>query len=91
MRKQIKYLVWCILLVLLIANAGLFVSTIKLSNEINTFEKETQRLHQINIDLEKEISQYDSYQFIASQAANLGFVRKSSPLYLDNLRYAFKQ
>lgn len=78
-------------MILVVMNIGLFVSCIKLGENINTFEREIWKLHQINTELEKEVSYYDSYQFAASQAASLGFIKKSLPLYLENLRYAFKQ
>ncbi|MFN4212411.1 MAG: hypothetical protein ACK4FL_00365 [Microgenomates group bacterium] len=91
MRKQLRYIIWLVLVILVITNIGLFISSIKLSDEINVFEKEIQKLHQINLELEKEISYYDSYQFAASNAANLGFTKKSTPFYLENLRYAFKK
>ncbi len=84
-------MLWFFLMILVITNIGLFVSSIKLGQDINTFEREIRRLHQVNTELEKEVSYYDSYQFAASQAASLGFIKKSIPLYLENLRYAFKQ
>lgn len=91
MTKKIKYIIWFVLIILVVTNIGLFVSCIKLGENINTFEREIRRLHQINTELEKEISYYDSYQFAASQAASLGFIKKSIPLYIENLRYAFRQ
>jgi uncharacterized protein YxeA len=86
-----KKIIWSVLTLLVIINIGLFVKSINLSGEINTFEKETRRLHEQNIQLEKETSYYDSYQFAASQAASFGFVKKSTPLFLENLKYALKR
>ncbi len=91
MKTTFKYIIGFLLTILIVLNIGLLVSTIKLSDEISIYEKEIERLHQLNIELEKEISYYDSYQFAASHAATLGFVKKSIPFYLENLRYAFKQ
>lgn len=86
-----KYIIWFVFLILVILNIGVFVYSIKLGEEIDIFEKETKKLHQKNIELEKEISYFDSYQYAASQAAGLGFNKKATPLYLENLQYAFKQ
>lgn len=91
MKRRIKYTVWFLLLILVLTNIAFFVSSIRLGEEINFFEKESQKLRQINLELEKEISYYDSYQFAASNAASLGFVKKTTPLYLENLRYALKK
>lgn len=91
MKIPLKHIIGFLLIVLVILNVGLFVYSIRLSDEINIFEKETRKLHQLNIGLEKETSYYDSYQFAASKAASLGFVKKSTPLFLENLRYALKR
>ncbi len=86
-----KYLIWFLLLLLVILNIGVFISSIRLADEISFFEIETKKLHRENVELEKEISFYDSYQYAASQAAELGFIKKATPVYLENLQYAFKQ
>ncbi len=85
---MIKKIIGIIFFVLIIINIGLFVSSIKLSDEIAVYERNTQKTHEQNIELQKQVARYDSIQFAASAAASLNFVKQSAPVYLDNLKYA---
>lgn len=85
-----KNIIWLVLLILMAGNIFIFVSGIKLANGLNFYEKEIKKLHQDNIELTTQISQFNSLQFAASVASQLNFVRKSQPVYLENLKYAYK-
>lgn len=77
--------------ILIVANMLVFVSGIHLGDQIGYFEKETQKIHEKNIELVKESSHYDSLQYAASMAATLNFTNTSNPVILDNLKYALNR
>jgi len=77
-------------IVLVGANVAIFVHSIRLSDEINRFERDLKTVHQENLSLEKKVNEIDSLRFADSIAASLGFVKKAQPLYLDHLKYAKK-
>lgn len=85
---MIKKLITVLIIGLILINLAFFVSSIRLSDEIATFEHETQKLHEQNIDLQKEVARFDSFQYAASMAAELNFIKQSTPLYIDNTKYA---
>lgn len=80
MRDCLKYFVPFILLVLIIANALIIVSGIKLSGEIYHFESQTISVKKQNTELEKKLYNASSFQYAASQAAQLGYT-KNAPAY----------
>lgn len=89
--KKTLGLVWLFFVFLLAANIYIFLSGMNLSEKINTYEKETRRLHQENIDLEAKAYEANSLQYAASRAAELDFTKKAEPYFLDNLRVALKK
>jgi len=88
MKNLTKFSVWMLFLVLISANTYVFIHSIKLSDKINHFEKETKILHQENLTLENKIYDVDSLKYASSMAAQLDFTKKAQPEYLDNLQYA---
>ena len=90
MKKIFANFIWLIFFGLLIGNIWIFISGIKLSEGVNRFEKETTRLHQENIELDKKIDEVTSLQYTASMAAKLDFTEKPTPLVIENAPYAFK-
>ncbi len=76
---------------LIIINIGFFISSIKLSDEIANFEQNTRIIHQQNIELQKDLANYDSFQYAASMAAALNFIKPVQPVYLENLKYAMNK
>lgn len=88
MRKLTGFLIWVIFLVLVSVNIYVFINSLKLSDNINRFEKEIKTLHQENLGLENRIYEVDSLQYAASLAGRLDFTQKAQPVYLDNLKYA---
>ena len=91
MQSLTKYFIWFIFAILLTGNVFIFLNSIKLSDEINHFEKETKNLHQENLNIENKIYEVDSLQYAASMASELDFTQKAEPIYLENLKYAKNQ
>jgi hypothetical protein len=69
----------------------IFVSGIVLGNQITHFEQEIKKIHQQNVELDKQTSHLDSLEYAASIAASLDFVKRSTPIVLDNLKYALNR
>lgn len=88
--KVFKYLIWLSFLIMIVGNIFVFVSGIQISDEINRLEKQIVKLHEENIDLEKEINQATSFQHTASIAAELNFTSKLTPLLIVDQKYARK-
>ncbi|NCO88639.1 hypothetical protein AUK04_00270 [Candidatus Roizmanbacteria bacterium CG2_30_33_16] len=80
MKKCLKYFVPCILLILIITNAFIIISGLKLSDEIYRFEFQTKNIKKQNSELEKKLYDASSLQYAASQAAQLGYT-KNAPAY----------
>lgn len=76
---------------LLVANIYVFMSGVALSDQINKFEGEINRLHQENLDLEKKTYDAESLTYAAEMADKLDFTKKSTPIYLNNLKYALNR
>lgn len=88
MGKIIKTGFIAIFIILAFANFYIFVSGIKLAEKINFYEKETKKLHSQNIDLEQNVYGINSFNKMASEAAELGYTKKAEPTYFDKLKYA---
>jgi len=84
-------IIWGILFVFILGNVYVFIIGIKLSDEVNHFEKEIKRLKQENINLEKKAYEVESLKFAASMAAKLNFIKQSQPMYIENLKYALNR
>lgn len=91
MKHIYKYLIWVAFFALLITNIFVFLHSIKLSDEINRYEKEIAALHEENLQLSNKIYSVDSLQHAASLAASLNFTKKAQPVYLDDLKYALNR
>ncbi|MDH7476641.1 MAG: hypothetical protein QHH09_04270 [Microgenomates group bacterium] len=88
MKKKYHYFIWLLFFVLFIANIYIFVCGIKLSNEINYYETEISKYSLENKELEKKVYDLSSLKYAASMAAELNFVVKAKPLFLENIKYA---
>lgn len=86
----VKPLIILMFVGLAIANIGIFISSIQLSDKITFYDKESKRLKQENLDLEQKIYEVNSLQKAASAAAELDFTKKAEPNYLENLGVALK-
>jgi hypothetical protein len=75
---------------LIVINLFVVISGIVISDEINIFEQKTDKLHKINLTLEKEIASLSSLNFAQTQAKEFNFTNSSLPQYLDQLKYAYR-
>lgn len=91
MKNILKKSVYVMFVALVAANIYIFMSGVALSDEINHYEDEISRLHQENIDLAKKAYDAQSLSFAADQAAKLDFTEKSTPIYLENMKYALNR
>lgn len=75
---------------LTIINLFVMISGIVISDEINNFEKKTDKLHKANLNLEKEVANLSSLNFAQVQAKEYGFENTAAPQYIDQLKYAHR-
>lgn len=80
-----------IFLVALFGNIGIFVSSMRLSSEIHTFEQKTFALKQENIQLEKEMADTESFTHTKAYKERWGFHSASKPIYVGELQYALNK
>jgi len=81
---------WLLTLFVLLFNVHFFVANLRLSDEIKIFDKKINLIRQENIDLETKLFKLNSYENIASIAAQLNFIKKEMPIYLEDPKYAYK-
>lgn len=94
MKKPAFFITCIILIIIMLSIVQVIVSNnlsttgielAKYQEDINTYQKENTILHQ-------ELLEKSSYTYIASKAAELGFVEDKSRVYLtDPIPVAFKQ
>lgn len=75
---------------LIILNLFIMISGIMISDEINDFEQKTDKLHKINLTLEKEVANLNSLKFAVEQAKEFDFTNSTAPQYIDQLKYAHR-
>jgi hypothetical protein len=76
-------------LVLVLVNIGYFIRGIKLSDEINYYEKELKTYKSQNIEFEQHIYALESLSKTASLAAELKYGKYTDPLFSDKPHYAY--
>ncbi|MEK7110135.1 MAG: hypothetical protein AAB876_02840 [Patescibacteria group bacterium] len=81
---------WLIITGLIVANLFVVISGIVISDEIDNFEQKTDKLHKINLTLEKEVANLGSLKFAQEQAKEFGFSNSTAPQYIDQLKYAHR-
>ncbi|MDO8610379.1 MAG: hypothetical protein Q7R95_07555 [bacterium] len=91
MKILLKNTVWILMVILVITNISLFVSGIKLGDNITFFELETRKLHEQNVELEKKVSALGSLQYAVSIADSTDFTKKAVPVYLEGISYAMNR
>lgn len=79
-----------IMIGLIFINLFVMISGIVISDEINILEQKTDKLHKINLSLEKEVANLSSLKFAAEQAKEFDFSNSSAPQYIDQLKYAYR-
>jgi cell division protein FtsL len=87
---MIKKIFLIFLVFLFLANIFIFMVNIQLGEEIKMYDKKIHLLRQENLDLETKIYQLTSYEKLASLAAQLNFIKNESPVYLEEIKYAYK-
>jgi len=87
---MLKRIFFLLIVFLLFFNVYIFTSNLRLGEEIRNFDKKITLLRQENLDLEIKIFKLNSYDNIASLAGQLNFVKKEMPVYLEDLKYAYK-
>jgi len=75
---------------LIISNLFVMISGIVISDEINNYEQKTDKLHKINLSLEKEVANLSSLKFAQEQAKEFNFTNSTAPQYIDQLKYAHR-
>lgn len=91
MKKTHKLIPYIFFIFIFSANIYLFMTGIKLGDEINRYERETKGMLAENTELEKKLYKIESLEYAASQAARLNFTKKATPLYLDSLGIALNK
>ncbi len=86
-----KNIIWLLFIVLMVANAYVFISGVKLSDELSTFDVQISRLRQENLQLEKTLFSYESLNYAASLAAQLDFTNSAPPMYFDEKKFALNR
>lgn len=86
--NKIRLTISALFVVLVVANVYIFVSGIRIGDEINYLERETKVLHEQNVGLNAKISLFNSLKYAGSVAEKMNFKKKSSPIYLENLGFA---
>lgn len=90
MKTKINTIAVFLFFVLLFINMYTFVSSIRLSDDIDTFERQTAILKQKNQDLEEKIYKVDSLQHARDVASAMNFTQNPTPLYMNGPNYALK-
>lgn len=88
MKKQLKRLAGIIFFLLLIANVFFYTKTMVLADEMVELERRIKLLHLENIELEKQLSRFNSLSNLNRLAKQLGFTENAQPIFFDNLYYA---
>ena len=90
MKNHYKKIVIGIFIIALVGNLCIFISSMKLSAEIHTFEQKTFVLVQENTQLEKEMADSDSFLHAKEYQLKWGFERATRPVYVSDLPMALK-
>lgn len=75
----------------MVVNVFVFMSGIRLSDEISKYDKETLVLKKENTELEKQVYEISSLQHAASVSAQLDFSQEAKPMYFSSLKYALNR
>ncbi|MFH0773760.1 MAG: hypothetical protein V1922_05620 [bacterium] len=88
MKTLYRELIIGIFVIAVIGNIAIFISSMKLSTEIHTFEQKTFVLSQENIQLEKEMADTESFLHTTEYKVKWGFARATKPIYVSDLPMA---
>ncbi len=88
MKKIINNLIWVLLLMLVFLNGYTFVRGIQSASDLSQMEQKIVSLRRENRELETKVYEMDSLEYAASRAADLSFIKKVTPIYLETFKYA---
>lgn len=88
MKNYYKELIGGIFIIAVVGNIAIFISSMKLSNEIHVFDQKTYALQQENIQLEKEMADTESFMHTKEYQQKWGFIRATAPTYVSDLPMA---
>jgi len=88
MKNYYRELIFGIFVIAVVGNIAIFISSMKLSTEIHTYEQKTYLLTQENVDLEKEMADTDSFLHAKEYQVKWGFERATKPVYVGELPFA---
>lgn len=92
MKKTIFLITWFSFTFLILINLYIFVSSIKIGSEVNSWENKISKLKKENLELENKVVVLNSYSNISSAAASLNFTQRSNAFYLNaQPPYAFSR
>jgi len=88
MKNYYRQITIGIFIVAVVGNIAIFISSMKLSTEIHTFEQKTFALKQENTQLEKEMADMESFLHAKEYQIKWGFERATRPIYVSDLPIA---
>jgi uncharacterized protein YpmB len=88
MKNYYRQITIGIFIIAVIGNIAIFISSMKLSTEIHTFEQKTFALKQENTQLEKEMADTESFLHAKEYQVKWGFERSTRPIYVSDLPIA---
>lgn len=88
MKNHYKEIIIGIFFIAIVGNIAIFISSMKLSTEIHTYEQKTYVLAQENIQLEKEMADTESFLHAKEFQLKWGFERATKPVYIGDLPIA---
>lgn len=88
MKNYYREIIFGIFFIAVVGNVAIFISSMKLSTEIHTFEQKTFVLKQENIQLEKEMADTESFLHTKEYQTKWGFARATKPVYVSDLPIA---
>lgn len=90
MKFNIKTTVIGLIIFLIVINIYLCVQSLFLGETILKLEEDIKKLSLENLQLEKKVFSLNSVESLEKKAQTLGFTKKAEPIYLENLKYAFR-
>ena len=88
MKNYYREIIMGIFVVAVVGNVIIFISSMKLSNEIHVFDQKTYVLQEENIQLEKEMADTESFLHTKEYQVKWGFERVTQPVFVSDLPMA---
>ncbi len=76
---------------LLLLNGYYFYCSIKISDEINSYEHKLIEIKNKNLNLERKLVSISSLEYAHKIAEKLGFNKRAKTIYFENLVYAYNK